>query len=530
MAAPGKSLVNDPKPRGVHFPFMKRSDGLPSADTPPDIFASNIKQILLTTFGERCLTGDTKISLLSGEEIPIEELVKKPPFWVYSFDTHTGKLVPGFARAFQTSVADKVLEVELDNGQKVRCTPEHLWLRRSGEYVRASDLRTGDSLMPLYRKTSDVQKPIGYEMSHTGTETWAFTHRLVAEFVGGHEGDRRVVHHVNGVKSDNRPENLKWVSGKEHRVIHRNLVACMNTPEVKEKAKEALRRKWQNDPIWAEKMRNRLSDLRRRTNQTPKEAERLKTWSHEMGKRLWSDPKYAEARERCLRLMREGSIRDFAKGDASKSRMATRRRWISTDPKDKASCSRTIASATKTICKLNASGEAIRRRVLASAKRFKAQGGIFCVSEWEKWREGHPKKGVGVPRWETLLRYNPTLGNRNHKVVNVQEIVISSIPVYDLQVEKFNNFAISAGVFVHNCMRPSFGSGLKGVTFSSIPDSMLLENMKLMVRRAIETWEPRVRVQSVDVYSSDTTITVKVNYLSGVGLGEVGLVLQKEIS
>jgi len=79
-------------------------------------------------------------------------------------------------------------------------------------------------------------------------------------------------------------------------------------------------------------------------------------------------------------------------------------------------------------------------------------------------------------------------------------------------------------------MRPSFGSGLKGVLFSSIPDSMLLENVKLMVRRAIETWEPRVRVQSVDVYSSDTTITVKVNYLSGVGLGEVGLVLQKEIS
>jgi phage baseplate assembly protein W len=59
---------------------------------------------------------------------------------------------------------------------------------------------------------------------------------------------------------------------------------------------------------------------------------------------------------------------------------------------------------------------------------------------------------------------------------------------------------------------------------------MLLENVKLMVRRAIETWEPRVRVQGVYVYSSDTTITIKVNYLSGVGLGEVGLVLQKEIS
>jgi len=43
------------RPRGVHFPFMKREDGLPSADSPPNIFASNIKQILLTSYGERVM-------------------------------------------------------------------------------------------------------------------------------------------------------------------------------------------------------------------------------------------------------------------------------------------------------------------------------------------------------------------------------------------------------------------------------------------------------------------------------------------
>ena len=84
--------------------------------------------------------------------------------------------------------------------------------------------------------------------------------------------------------------------------------------------------------------------------------------------------------------------------------------------------------------------------------------------------------------------------------------------------------------FGERVMRPSFGSGLKGVLFSSIPDSMLLENVRLMVRQAIETWEPRVRVQYDEAYTADTTITVRVQYLSGVGLGEVGLVLQKEIS
>lgn len=43
------------RPRGVHFPFTKRSDGFPSADVPRSIFVSNIKQILLTTTGERVM-------------------------------------------------------------------------------------------------------------------------------------------------------------------------------------------------------------------------------------------------------------------------------------------------------------------------------------------------------------------------------------------------------------------------------------------------------------------------------------------
>ena len=53
--AVAKRADNRLKPRGVHFPFMKRSDGLPSADAPPDIYVSNIKQIIMTLFGERVM-------------------------------------------------------------------------------------------------------------------------------------------------------------------------------------------------------------------------------------------------------------------------------------------------------------------------------------------------------------------------------------------------------------------------------------------------------------------------------------------
>jgi phage baseplate assembly protein W len=42
-------------PVGFHFPFSKRADGFPSADGPPNIYASTIKQILLTLPGERVM-------------------------------------------------------------------------------------------------------------------------------------------------------------------------------------------------------------------------------------------------------------------------------------------------------------------------------------------------------------------------------------------------------------------------------------------------------------------------------------------
>ena len=51
----GLRVEDRARPRGVHFPFMKRKDGFPSADVPPDIYVSNVKQILMTTPGERVM-------------------------------------------------------------------------------------------------------------------------------------------------------------------------------------------------------------------------------------------------------------------------------------------------------------------------------------------------------------------------------------------------------------------------------------------------------------------------------------------
>ena len=53
------------------------------------------------------------------------------------------------------------------------------------------------------------------------TGSWELTHRRVAEkMVGGSIFRGREVHHIDGNKNNNRPENLRIVSKEEHRRIH----------------------------------------------------------------------------------------------------------------------------------------------------------------------------------------------------------------------------------------------------------------------------------------------------------------------
>lgn len=60
----------------------------------------------------------------------------------------------------------------------------------------------------------------GYEMVQLSGPTrraWCFVHRLVIEaFVERRPSERHFVAHNNGVRNDNRPENLRWATPKEN--------------------------------------------------------------------------------------------------------------------------------------------------------------------------------------------------------------------------------------------------------------------------------------------------------------------------
>ena len=70
-----------------------------------------------------------------------------------------------------------------------------------------------------------------------------YEHRVVAEqMIGRFLTDNEVVHHINGKRNDNRPENLQVMSKKEHERLRWK--GRTHTDETKAKMSAAAKRVW----------------------------------------------------------------------------------------------------------------------------------------------------------------------------------------------------------------------------------------------------------------------------------------------
>lgn len=102
-----------------------------------------------------CLSLDTKIPLLNGATLTLQEIIDQyekgvENMYVHSYDNNTGKIVPGkITWAGITRKNTKVIRVHLDNGEYVDSTIDHPFMMRDGKYRNAEDLKPGDLLKPL---------------------------------------------------------------------------------------------------------------------------------------------------------------------------------------------------------------------------------------------------------------------------------------------------------------------------------------------------------------------------------------------
>ena len=108
----------------------------------------NPNGLILGTPG--CFTGETKLLLPDGRKVSFLELfAEKEEVFVNSFDFQKQELVK--ARGYDvrcTKEVTELAEVELENGETVRCTPDHWFLTQSAGYVEACNLKVGAKFIP----------------------------------------------------------------------------------------------------------------------------------------------------------------------------------------------------------------------------------------------------------------------------------------------------------------------------------------------------------------------------------------------
>jgi len=99
-----------------------------------------------------CFTADTKVKLTDGRNLSFKELVKEHKQGKINFTYTVNKQkkveVAEIIKPRLTKKDAELVKITLDSGEEIRCTPDHRFMLRSGEYKEAKDLKPQESLMP----------------------------------------------------------------------------------------------------------------------------------------------------------------------------------------------------------------------------------------------------------------------------------------------------------------------------------------------------------------------------------------------
>jgi hypothetical protein len=352
----------------------------------------------VTAYGyDICLTGDTKVPLLDGTEVAMSDLVGRNKFWVYSLNDG-GLLRPGLGHSARLTLKDAaVLAVTLDNGETIKCTPNHPFLMRNGEYKAAELLETGDSLMPLYRDSAPLEAGGNkYQTTYQpGDDSWKFTHRFAeARCPKGY-----VRHHEDLNRFNNSPDNLMLIKWEDHLKLHQSLGGSI----VTEKARMArgqnmlrLNAQWAGKPTPFK----RVPKVNLSQEDRKRAAERGKTQLVPWNKSEEGGRKSGERQSKLWKSLWQDA--DF-------------RQQSSVRMKEKA------------------------KRVWSDPNHRKHMDEVRMRTNQDRW---HVKRSTVSPLCGLCSSF------LNHKVVSVTHW--GTADVYDISVDKYHNFALSAGVFVHN--------------------------------------------------------------------------------
>lgn len=215
----------------------------------------------IETLAGACLSLDTKIPLLNGKTLTLNEIIHNwddgdRDMWIYSCNPITGEITPApITWAGVTRKNTQVLKITLDNGEEIITTPDHKFVHKTNGFVNAENLIVGDSLMPFYTRVQKIKtnNRNGYhQVWDNKNNKWVFTHRLVKEKLFTHDlikygifniekyldNDKKyVIHHKDYDRFNNNPNNLVLMNTDDHLELHQDVIkdVMWGNPELNKK-------------------------------------------------------------------------------------------------------------------------------------------------------------------------------------------------------------------------------------------------------------------------------------------------------
>lgn len=434
-----------------------------------------------------CFSGNTQVALADGRNITFKRLVeenkKGKTNYCYSIQKDGTIGIAPIMNPRVTRKDSSVIKVILDNNENITCTPDHLFMLRNGEYKKAQDLTSDNSLMPLRRQISRLGKKItikGYELVFDPQlNRWIFTHLISDKYNLDHgfyksaNGSHR--HHIDFNKLNNNPDNLERMNKVEHLKYHSKWAEKnLKRPDVLEKLSRIRK---------SEGYREKISGIMSQPKMTRMLSERAKAqWSDSKYKKFMlqkfmefyrSNKEYRIENKKMLdrsqtlywskkenKEKQSEKVRDFFLKNPDKREELKKlalKEWSNTNLlnwrslKTKEQWTPDFRAKRKT-----AYNRTYLRSSLAAMYTITLKKGTFELEDYQNLRLKTNNK--------TLLKYETirtrffggqdaplreAVKNFNHRI---QRIVVlrKKVDVYDLEVEGTHNFALSSGVFVHN--------------------------------------------------------------------------------
>lgn len=430
-----------------------------------------------------CFSGDTTVALIDGRSLSFIDLIREQrqgkKHYGYTMRDNGHINIAPFSNVRKTKTATEVVDVHLDNGSIITCTPDHKFLLIDGSYIEARNLDSTMSIAPLYRKLSsrvDSQTIEGYEMVFDPhSRNWQYTHvlsdmyNLRSGVYTSSQGVHR--HHRDFDKSNNNPENIQRLTKKQHLHLHREHIGkTLHTQEVIEKCIHTRR-----TPEYREKARMATLQHRRALQQRAKrqwESAEYKLFMREAFLRFfYTNKTYRETTLRRLQALQK----EYWSSDEHRLQQSVRTSAFFALHPEKRQALSTLAKTqwnNESLRKWRAQTTRTQWTTAFRKQRKQSYNRTYYLKSMQLLKHIIERgKGLGsydserisardhsVLSLNTLIhrffrgnehRFADAVVHLNHKAVCVKKRR-QRIDVYDLEVPETHNFALASGVFVHN--------------------------------------------------------------------------------